>query len=612
MPEGPAVTEKGIENPLANRGRPLVSVVIVSFNSGSILVECVLALLRSTTAIEVIVYDNASVDGGVDALERFAAQDARLRTIRGRENGGFATGCNRALALAEGRFVLFLNPDCIIRPDTIGRMVAVLEAHPASGMAGCLIRNTDGSIQASCRRTIPTPGKVISEIGQMLAGRKGPARAHFSAIERIPGEPHPVEAISGAFMLVRRSALDTVGSFDEDYFLHWEDVDLCHRFSRAGYGILFVPDVEVLHYKGHCSSDQRARVEWHKNFGLLRFLRKNFFSPIAGLLLGAVAGPLLLARWAYVLLSAKPVAASPPCPDATPSLSPDTESERRRVWVLGASSPVGAHLLPRLMAAGFRVHAFSRSPWVKGARNSMHVTWHESDLTKSQLIPDGIPADTAISLVPLALLPAQMDALARAGVRRLIAFSSTSVLTKRDSPCSEERELARRLAAAEEEISAYCARHGIAWLIFRPTITYSWGLDRNLMRLANFIRRFGFIVLPGKGKGLRQPVHAADLAEACLSALSLEDCWNDIYNLGGGETLSYREMVARLADKAGRRPRIFSLPLLWWRPAIAVMRHFPGGERLNPEMARRVDSDMVFDHRKAAEKLGYSPRPFRP
>lgn len=604
------MTEQEIENRLANHNRPLVSVIIVSFNSGPILVECILSLLRSTTALDVIVYDNASVDGAIEAVERLGAQDARLRIMRGRDNSGFAAGCNRALALSEGRYVLFLNPDCIIRPDTLDRMVSVMEAHPASGMAGCLIRNTDGSIQAGCRRTIPTPGKIVAEVGRLLAGRKNPARGHFSDVERIPGEPHPVEAISGAFMLVRRSALDAAGSFDESYFLHWEDIDLCHRFSRAGYGILFVPDVEVLHYKGHCSSGQRARVEWHKNFGLLRFLRKHFFSPSAGWLISAVAGPLLLARWAYVLLSTRPVAAPPPCAEVTPSLPPDGET--RQVWVLGATSPVGAHLLPRLVAAGYGVHAFSRTPWAKGARNSSHVTWHEADLSRYQLILDGISAECAISLVPLALLPAQMDALARAGVRRLIAFSSTSVLTKRDSPCAEERELARRLAAAEEEIIAYCARHGIDWLIFRPTLTYSWGLDRNLMRLAGFIRKTGFFVLPGKGKGLRQPVHAADLAEACLSALSLEDCWNDLYNLGGGEILSYREMVSRVADRAGRKPRILSLPPICWRPAIAVMRHVPGWELLNPEMARRVDSDMVFDHRRAAEKLGYSPRPFRP
>ncbi len=590
--------------------RPLVSVIIVSYNSGAILVECLSALLRSTTAIEAIVYDNASADGAIEALERLSRQDPRLRILHGQHNSGFAAGCNQALALASGRLVLFLNPDCIIRPDTIGRMVSVLDADPACGMAGCLIRNTDGSIQTGCRRTIPTPQRVVSEVLQLLAGRKNPARGYFSDTERIPGEPHPVEAISGAFMLARRDALDAVGSFDEDFFLHWEDVDLCHRFSRAGYRILFVPDVEVLHYKGHCSSGQRARVEWHKNFGLLRFLRKNFFSPIPGLLLGVVAGPLLLARWACGLLSAGQDAAPPPYPLATAETPPGME--QRGICVLGATSPVGAHLLPQLTVSGYRVHAFSRMPWAKGARNSMQVTWHEADLARPQPLPPGVPAETVISLVPLTLLPAQMDALRQAGIGRLIAFSSTSVLTKRDSPDAREREAARRLAAAEEEIAACCNRHGISWLILRPTITYSWQLDRNLMRLADFIRRFGFIVLPGKGKGLRQPVHAADLAQACLSALSLEQGWNGIYNLSGGETLSYREIVLRVAAKMHRKPLILSLPLPWWRPAIALLRRLPGWELMNLEMARRVDLDMVFDHRQAAEKLGYSPRPFNP
>lgn len=595
--------------PPARHDRPLVSVIIVSFNSGAILVECLFALLRSTTSIEAIVYDNASVDGAIEALERFARQDPRLRILRGQHNSGFAAGCNQALALATGRHVLFLNPDCIVRPDTLDRMLSVLETDPACGMAGCLIRNTDGSIQSGCRRAIPTPRRIISEILQLLAGRKSPARGYFSDTERIPDAPHPVEAISGAFMLVRREALDAAGSFDEDFFLHWEDIDLCHRFSRAGYRILFVPGVEVLHYKGH-SSSQRGRVEWHKNFGLLRFLRKNFFSPIPGLLLGAVAAPLLFARWLHGLLSARQEVAPPPSPLVIATPMPGMEL--RQVCVLGATSPVGAHLLPLLAADGYRVHALSRKPSARGARNSMQVTWHETDLTRPNSLPPGVSAETVISLVPLTLLPAQLDALRQAGIGRLIVFSSTSVLTKRDSLDAREREAAHRLAAAEKEIAAYCTRHGISWLIFRPTITYSWQLDRNLMRLADFIRRFGFFVLPGQGKGLRQPVHAADLAQACLSALALERAWNDIYNLSGGETLSYREIVLRVAAKMNRKPLILSLPLAWWRPAIALMRRLPGWELMNQEMARRVDLDMVFDHRAAAEKLGYSPRPFNP
>ena len=137
------------------------SVIIVSHDSGPLLVECVQSALASSSRIEVFVADNDSHDGSIEAVEALARFDSRLRVLRTGGNLGFAAANNLALRQARGDDVLFLNPDCLVRPDTVGSMAAVLDAHPEAGMAGCLIRNPDGSEEPSDQRTLPTPAGLL-------------------------------------------------------------------------------------------------------------------------------------------------------------------------------------------------------------------------------------------------------------------------------------------------------------------------------------------------------------------------------------------------------------------------------------------------------------------
>lgn len=178
----------------------------------------------------------------------------------------------------QSDYVLVLNPDCIVNPDTLARMIEQLELRPDAGMAGCLIRNPDGSEQAGCRRAHPTPWRTLVRVLHLnkLFERHPRFRTFLLHQEPLPTRPVEVEAISGAFMLVRRVAIERVGLLDEGYFLHCEDLDWCMRFRRAGWKILFVPDVEVVHYKGTCSKDRPLFVLWHKHKGMVRFYRKFF------------------------------------------------------------------------------------------------------------------------------------------------------------------------------------------------------------------------------------------------------------------------------------------------------------------------------------------------
>jgi len=258
--------------------RLLVSAVIVNFNGGPILTAAVRSVLASSVTVDVLVADNGSTDGSLELLRRSAGSDVRLRIIENRRNLGFARACNLLLAQARGDYLLVLNPDALIQSDTLERMVKALQAHPEAGMVGCLIRNPDGSEQAGCRRAVPTPWRSLVRV--LHLHRLFPYHPRFRDFvltrEPLPREPVPVEAISGAFMLVRREILERVGAFDDAYFMHCEDLDWCMRVRQAGWQILFVPGVEIVHYKGTCSEGKPVRVLWYKHKGMMRFYRKFF------------------------------------------------------------------------------------------------------------------------------------------------------------------------------------------------------------------------------------------------------------------------------------------------------------------------------------------------
>ena len=196
------------------------------------------------------------------------------------------------------------------------------------------------------------------------------------------------------------------------------------------------------------------------------------------------------------------------------------------------------------------------------------------------------------------------------GARRVVALSSTSRFTKDDSSDPEERAIALRLADAEARVQAWAASHGVEWIILRPTLIYGLGRDKNIAEIARFVRRFGFFPLFGRAKGLRQPVHADDVAKACLAALRAPCVANQAYNISGNETLTYREMVSRIFAALGRRPRLLTVPLSVFRVAIGCLRWLPRYRHWTTAMAERMDRDLIFEHVDAKQDLGFSPRSF--
>jgi len=274
--------------------------------------------------------------------------------------------------------------------------------------------------------------------------------------------------------------------------------------------------------------------------------------------------------------------------------------------ITGATSQVGAFLRARAGAAGVSLVLVSRTP---PAEDGAAARWDATDISQGGALP---AAQALIHLAPLHLLPPLLPDFFAAGGRRVIAFSTTSRFSKAASRYPAEQAFAARLLAAEEEVARVCERHGVPWTLFRPTLIYGAHRDRNVTFISRFVQRFGFFPLLGAAGGLRQPVHADDLAAACLAALSQPASFNKAYDLPGGEILSYREMVSRIFVAQGRRPLFLRLPVGLFALLMRLFALVPRYRDFNPEMARRMNQDLVFDSTAARQDFGYSPRGFMP
>lgn len=281
-----------------------------------------------------------------------------------------------------------------------------------------------------------------------------------------------------------------------------------------------------------------------------------------------------------------------------------TETGQMNSLVIGGSGLVGGYIVDRLLRRGERPFALSRSRQSKPG-----VDWLLGDLEKPETLQVP-PFATLYCTAHASLLADALPRLFNPALKRIVVFSSTSVLTKQDTEIAAERELIAKLADAERRIAATCEQNNLDWTILRPTLIYAEGRDTNITPLSRLIRRFGFMPLVGGGLGLRQPVHAEDLAIGAVAAASSPAAANKTYSLPGGETLTYREMVGRIFDGLQLPRRTISVPVFLWRTTFTVARPlFPGA---NVAMGIRMMKDMTFDSTPAIRDFGWSPRNFRP
>lgn len=283
-------------------------------------------------------------------------------------------------------------------------------------------------------------------------------------------------------------------------------------------------------------------------------------------------------------------------------------SEAPCIGVIGAASLVGRRLVPLLARENLGVLACSRRIHPQARSTDEGVWWHE---TGSPLPSQTGAVPRWVTLCPLWTVPDQLVWLERAGVDRLVAISSMSVVTKASSHDAAERRIADRLAAAEDRIFTWAEGRGVALTVFVPTMIYDGSTDGNVAAIAAWVHRFGWFPLCGPALGLRQPVHANDVAAACLAALQRQPP-RSRYPLSGGEALPFRELVIRTCQAHGLVPRTVSLSPLAWNVATTMARGLGLASGATVAMGQRMNEDLSCDHAAAGRDLGFAPRPFAP
>ncbi len=275
--------------------------------------------------------------------------------------------------------------------------------------------------------------------------------------------------------------------------------------------------------------------------------------------------------------------------------------------IVGATNLIAPYLIRRLQAAGMTAEITSRNP----VAVPEGFTFTPMDLTSARnwIAPEGA---VVVSLIPLWLLAQFLPRFM--GVKSIIAVGSTSVFAKAASDSAKERKTAADLQHAEDLIRAWCQRSLVHYTLLRPTIIYDVKSDKNITRMAQFIRRFHCLPLASPARGLRQPIHADDVAGAVFGAIGNEAAYDKTLNIAGGEVLTYRAMAERVFDALNLKPRFIMLPTKLLMKAfhaaetIGILRERSFGGAI----FQRMNEDLIFDVEEGLRLLNYQPRGFRP
>ncbi|MCI0561551.1 MAG: glycosyltransferase family 2 protein [Nitrososphaera sp.] len=237
---------------------PDLSIIVVNWNSKNYLRKCIASILGNTFGIEyeIIVVDSASFDGCGEMLQELYPQ---VRFIQSEHNEGFARANNLGVRYARGSAALFLNPDTEVRGHAIERLYSHLRELPRAGVVGCRLLNSDGTLQTSCVQPMPT---ILNQVlDAEVLQRWFPKISLWMSATMFEGvtSPAPVEAVSGACMMIHREVFEQVGGFSTDYFMYAEDLDLCYNTRKTGFTNYYINEAEIVHHGGGSTQHRRSR-----------------------------------------------------------------------------------------------------------------------------------------------------------------------------------------------------------------------------------------------------------------------------------------------------------------------------------------------------------------
>ncbi|HNZ72627.1 MAG TPA: glycosyltransferase family 2 protein, partial [Prolixibacteraceae bacterium] len=241
-----------------------LSVVIVNYNVKHFLEQCLHSVEKASKnlATEVFVVDNNSVDGSKGML---LSKFPNIKLVLNEKNVGFSRANNQAIRMATGQYVLLLNPDTVVEEDTFEKVVAFMDSHPEAGGLGVKMIDGKGKFLPESKRGLPTPWVAFYKVFGLSAifpHSKVFGKYHLSYLDK--NELHQVDVLAGAFMLLRKEALDKVGLLDEGFFMYGEDIDLSYRITLGGYKNYYYPDTTIIHYKGE--STKKGSLNYVKMF----------------------------------------------------------------------------------------------------------------------------------------------------------------------------------------------------------------------------------------------------------------------------------------------------------------------------------------------------------
>ncbi len=251
-----------------------VSIIIVNWNTKQLLEDCLRSIYKQTADLtyEVIVVDNASTDGSVEMVRKNFPQ---VKTIENSQNLGFARANNIGIRAGTGRYICLINSDVTLLDGCIGRLAAFMDGHPAIGMAGPKILNSDGTIQHSCRHFPSIWNNFCQAVGLNHIFPKSAFFSHCIMDYWDHNSVRSIDVLSGCFWTVRREALDKVGLLDEEFFIYGEDIDWCRRFHNAGWDIVFYPEAQAVHLGAASSANAPVKFYVEMQKADLQYWRKH-------------------------------------------------------------------------------------------------------------------------------------------------------------------------------------------------------------------------------------------------------------------------------------------------------------------------------------------------
>jgi GT2 family glycosyltransferase len=255
-----------------------VTVVIVNYNAGEMLVHCIEKILTGSIKPQIIISDNASSDNSLQLVNQRYGNSHNIIVHKNNTNLGFSAANNAVFSQIKTPYILYLNPDCFIESDTIEQLIKIMRKNPKAGMVGCLITNTDGTEQVGCRGLTPTPARVVNQMLRLykIFPNNPKFKGYLLSNEALPTSPIQVELISGSCIFVRKIALNDIGLLDDNYFLYCEDYDWFYRFVLSKWEIIFTPETKVTHIKSFSTRQIPLRVLGYKARGMWLYYNKFF------------------------------------------------------------------------------------------------------------------------------------------------------------------------------------------------------------------------------------------------------------------------------------------------------------------------------------------------